>query len=219
MRKIENFKLAIFDLDGTLFNSMGIWKKIDIDFFEKYSLNIPKSYFDKVANLTFEETAKYTIDLFQLHKTVNELIFEWNQMAIYEYGNMKIKPYTKKYIKLLKTNNIKLIIVTSLTKELYRPLLINNHIYELFDYIVSTSDIGKNKEFIYKTIWQKFNVTPQECLVFEDLLSAIKIIKKLNMKAYGVYDKYSIKDKNEIIKIADGYLIKFSEAPIPKIIQ
>jgi HAD superfamily hydrolase (TIGR01509 family) len=217
MRKTEDFKVTIFDLDGTLFDSMGIWKKIDIDFFKKYNLNVSKSYFDIVSNLTFEETAKYTINLFQLNKSVNEMIAEWNQMAMYEYGNIKIKPHAKKYIKFLKINNIKVVVVTSLTKILYEPLLINNNIYELFDYIVSTSDIGHDKEFIYKIILQKFNIISQECLVFEDLLSTIKTVKKLNMKAYGVYDKYSSKDKNEIVKIADGYLTYFNEAPTPKI--
>lgn len=59
-----DFKAAIFDLDGTLLDSMGIWEKIDIDFLSKKNLSVPATYINELSSLSFKEAARYTINYF-----------------------------------------------------------------------------------------------------------------------------------------------------------
>ena len=82
-----DFKGAIFDLDGTIIDSMNVWEKIDIEFFEKRNIDMPNDYMEKVNIMSFEEAAKYTIERFNLKESKEDLIKEWNEMAIYEYSN------------------------------------------------------------------------------------------------------------------------------------
>ena len=133
-----DFKGAIFDLDGTLIDSMGVWEKIDKEFLKKRNISITHDYIEKINSMSFKKAAKYTIERFNLKESSEELIKEWNEMAIYEYSNnIKLKPHVKEYLEKLKNNNIKIGLATSSPRILYEPVLKNNHIYEYFDVLTS----------------------------------------------------------------------------------
>lgn len=72
------FEAAIFDLDGTLLNSMDVWEKIDISFLQKRGLSVPADYVTEICARSFEEAAQYTIDLFGLSENVTDIIDEWS---------------------------------------------------------------------------------------------------------------------------------------------
>ena len=104
-----NFKGAIFDLDGTIIDSMGIWEKIDIKFFEEINIPMPSDYIKIINNMSFEESAIYTIKRFNLKESKENLIERWNQMAMFEYAhNIKLKPNVRTYLEKLKENKFKL---------------------------------------------------------------------------------------------------------------
>ena len=70
------FKGAIFDLDGTVFESMYVWRQIDIDFLNKRGLYVPEDYLDKIVSLNFDEAAQFTIERFGFSETKEEIIKE-----------------------------------------------------------------------------------------------------------------------------------------------
>ena len=80
-----DFNAAIFDLDGTILDSMDVWEHIDIQFLKKRNLPVPDNYVTEICARSFEEAAQYTIDLFGLQETVEGIIEEWNNMAVEEY--------------------------------------------------------------------------------------------------------------------------------------
>ncbi len=80
-------KAYIFDLDGTLLDSMGVWEQIDIEFLKKREIEVTPNYMNAVCALSFQETAAYTIERFGLTDRVDELLKEWNAMAAYAYGH------------------------------------------------------------------------------------------------------------------------------------
>lgn len=213
-----HFNAAIFDLDGTLIDSMGIWEKIDIDFLTKRGLPVPETYINEICARSFREAAEYTINLFHLDERAADLISEWNGMAIYEYShNIGLKPYAKEYLALLKSCGIKLGTATSLPKVLSEPVLRNNNIYDYFDIQCSTDEVNRGKEFpdVFILASKKLEVLPDQCIVFEDLLPGIISAKKAGMKAFCIYDESSKEHRTEIQKIADGYLYDFKKAPVP----
>ena len=218
MRDMFNFKAAIFDLDGTLIDSMGVWEKIDIEFLSKRGLPVPETYINEICARTFQEAAEYTIDLFHLEERAEDLIREWNDMAIYEYShNVGLKPYAREYLALLKSCGIKIGTATSLPNVLSEPVLRNNGVYDCFDVQCSSEEVNRGKEFpdVFILASKKLKVPPEQCIVFEDLLPGIISAKKAGMRAYCLYDEYSKEQRTEIQKIADGYLYDFKNAPIP----
>lgn len=74
-----DFNAAIFDLDGTILDSMDVWEHIDIQFLKKRKLPVPENYVTEICARSFEEAAQYTIDLFGLQETVEGIIEEWNK--------------------------------------------------------------------------------------------------------------------------------------------
>lgn len=211
---MKEFKGAIFDLDGTLIDSMGVWETIDIKFLEKRYISLPKDYIEKINSMSFEEVAKYTIKRFNLNESVESLIKEWNDMAVYEYSNnIKLKPKVKEYLIKLKENNIKIGLATSSPKELYEPVLKNNKIYDYFDTFTSIEDVQKDKNYpdIYLYTAKKLGLKPNECIGFEDILISVNTLKKAGFMVVGVYDKYSHKDIDKIKAICDNFIYSFEE--------
>lgn len=214
-----NFEAAIFDLDGTLLNSMDVWEKIDIAFLSKRGLPVHPDYVMDICALSFEEAAQYTIELFELNETVPDIIEEWNAMAAYEYAHhVRLMPYTYEYLLRLKALHIKLAVATGLPEELYKPCLINNGIYNMFDFLCSTEQVQRGKEYpdIFLFVSNGLGVSPQKCIVFEDVLPAVRSAKQVGMITYGVYDKYSAHNEEKIRAIADGYIHDFRNAPLPQ---
>ena len=212
-------KAYIFDLDGTLLDSMGVWKQIDVDFLKSRGFDVPPDYISAVSSLSFPEAAKYTIRRFNLSESVEDLLNEWNSMAIYAYGNtVPLKPNAREYLQALKKQNVKLAIATSLPAALYEPALQNHGIKDLFDIICSTDEVahGKTKPYIFILTAQKLGVSPAMCIVFEDILQAIQSAKKAGMTVYGVYDKTSSEQWELIKNTADSVIYDFKDAPMPE---
>ncbi|MCR1934874.1 HAD family hydrolase [Clostridium tepidum] len=211
---MKNIEGAIFDLDGTLIDSMGIWEKIDYEFLNKRNLKVPCDLKDKIQSLTFEEGANFFKKNFNLKESPKEILNEWNSMVIKEYSlNIKLKNNAKDFLIKLKNKGIKLAIATSNTAELTKLVLKNNEILHFFDSITTISEVNRNKSFpdIYLLCAKKLNLSPEKCVVFEDILPAIKSAKAANMKTIGVYDTCS-KDKEDAIKkIADYYIYNYKE--------
>ncbi len=213
-----DFNAAIFDLDGTILDSMDVWEHIDIQFLKKRNLPVPENYVTEICARSFEEAAQYTIDLFGLQETVEGIIEEWNNMAVEEYSNhVGLLPHALDYLLRLKEHGIKLAVATGLPEKLYIPCLKNNSILELFDALCSTDEVQRGKEYsdVFELAARKLGVAPEHCIVFDDVLPAIKSAKAARMLAGGIYDKYSADQRTEIERIADIYLLDFRQAPIP----
>ena len=192
--------------------------KYDIQFLKKRNLPVPENYVTEICARSFEEAAQYTIDLFGLQETVEGIIEEWNNMAVEEYSNhVGLLPHALDYLLRLKEHGIKLAVATGLPEKLYIPCLKNNSILELFDALCSTDEVQRGKEYsdVFELAARKLGVAPEHCIVFDDVLPAIKSAKAARMLAGGIYDKYSADQRTEIERIADIYLLDFRQAPIP----
>ncbi len=130
---MKEYKSYIFDLDGTLLDSMGVWGQIDVDFLAKRGIAVPSDYMDAVSSMSFRETAAYTIKRFALPDAIDSLMREWNDMAAFAYGHtVQMKPYAKEYLMTLREHGVKLAVATTLSAELRAPVLRNNGIDTMF---------------------------------------------------------------------------------------
>jgi len=214
----NNIKAYVFDLDGTLLDSMDVWSKIDIEFLHKRGFAVPDDYAHMTTAMSFQQAAEYTIQRFNLSESAESLMRQWRDMAVFAYGNtIQMKPYAKEYLSSLKKCGAKLAIATSAAPDHYDAALRAHGIYEWFDVICSTEDVGcgKTSPDIYLLVADKLGVPPCDCLVFEDILPAVKSAKSIGMTVYAVYDKFSDRNWAEITELADGAIYSFEEAPLP----
>ncbi len=88
----------------------------------------------------------------------------------------------------------------------------------MFDELCSKEQVSRGKEYsdVFLLAARCLGITPQKCLVFEDVLPAVKSAKQAGMIECGMYDKYSAYQKAQIMDIADSYLYSFKNAPLPK---
>lgn len=211
---LNNIEAVIFDLDGTLIDSMWVWKNIDIEYMEKYKLEPPKTFNRDIEGRSFRETAEYFKETFNIPKTVEEIEDDWNKMAWDKYEHeVKLKKGTLNLLKYLKEKKIKMGIATSNSRELVELVLKSNGIDKFFDMICTSTEVqkGKPEPDIYLRVAKGLNKKSSECLVFEDVVNGIIAGKRANMKVCAVYDEASSEDTEEKKEKADFYVSDFTD--------
>lgn len=207
----------IFDLDGTLIDSMNVWVNADKNFLGKFGIIPDEEYNKKISSLTFTEGVEYIKSRYNIEMSTNEIMNELYNLAYDEYANnIKLKEHVLEFIKKAKQKNIKMGIATSCIKDMCFAVLKRNNIYEYFDVFMFSDEIGVNKTFpdIYIETAKKLGEDIKKCVIFEDSLHAIEGAKKSGAYVVGVYDEFSKDNKQKIIDICNEYINTFNEFSI-----
>lgn len=211
---MNNIKAAIFDLDGTLVDSMWVWQQIDIDYLSKKGHAVPNNLNDEITHLSFTQTAEYFKNKFSIDDSVEEIMNTWNTMAFDHYkNNVKLKVGALEYLQKLKQSGIKIGLATSNSIPLLTATLKNNNAFDLFDAITVTDEVKKSKSNpdIYLLAAKKLGVEPKDCMVFEDIIAAVNGAKLAGMKVTGVYDEHAKHQTNELKEKCDNYIYSYEE--------
>lgn len=206
---------AIFDLDGTILDSLWIWEEIDRRFLAKRGIAMPEDYVDAVNRMEFSQAAEYTIARFGLPDALESLMSEWTAMTRDAYAHeIALKPGVKAYLESLSSRGVRLGIATSSTPELFVPALENNGILRLFSAIATTSEVphGKDRPDVYLLAAERLGMLPSECIVFEDTLPGIRSASSAGFITAGVRDRFSENDAQAIKALSDFWIDTFESA-------
>lgn len=210
-------KGAIFDLDGTLLDSMRVWTDVDNEFLHRRGFEVPQDYAESIAHLSFDGCARYTIERFGLPDTPEELMDEWNRMAFKAYATtVPLKPHAGEYLRYLSATGARLAVATSLPPNFREPVLRRLGVLDLFDALCSVDDVGhvsKDHPDVYLYAAELIGVEPHDCTVFEDILAGVRAVKSVGMTAWAMYDASSKSHWPRICATADGVMHDFDEAP------
>lgn len=210
---MNRYKAVIFDLDGTLLDSMWMWHAIDIEYLGKYGIAIPDDLQKSIEGKSFNETAVYFKERFNIPETVEQIKSNWNEMSMDMYCNrVTLKSGAREFIKKLHKNNKKLGIATSNSRQLTEAALKAKEIYHYFDAVVTGCDVekGKPNPEIYLKTAEILGVKPSECLVFEDVPQGILAGKNAGMTTCAVDDEYSRKFIDEKKTLADYFITDYN---------
>ena len=201
------FRGALFDLDGTLLDSMYVWMEVDDRFFAERGMVTPSDYAKSLAGMSYREMAEYTKERFRLTETWEELVDIWMRMALEEYNlRVPLKSGSKEYLTYLKSQGVKLAVTTVQPPDMFIECLKRNGIYDLFDAFCSAGEHGKEDGALYLRAAGQLGIPPHECAVFEDIYEGIVGAKRVGMKAYCIEEPASRHIRNKIAPIADAML-------------
>ena len=208
----HNIKAVIFDMDGTLIDSTGIWHEIDKAFFNKRNMELPKDYAQHIVHLGLTQAAVYTKETYHLQESIQDIIKEWHDMSVdmYKY-HVPLKEGALELLELFKSNNVKMAIATANDEPLYRPCIERLGIGDYFDEIadVNTAKEGKQSAKIYLDLAKKMGAEPQNTLVLEDMPTCVKTAFKSGFIAVAVYDnaskEYDQEKKNNSILFINSF--------------
>ena len=211
---MKQMKAAIFDLDGTLVDSMWMWKAIDIEYLSRYGYECPEDLQRIIEGMSFSETAVYFKERFQIPESLEEIKAEWISMAMDKYcREVPLKKGAEEFLKALKKQGIKAGIATSNGRELVDAVLQSLEIDGYFEAVTVGCEVaaGKPAPDIYQKVAKTLQVPPERWLVFEDVPAGIMAGKAAGMTVCAIEDEFSAPMREEKLALADYYIEDYDE--------
>ena len=211
---LNNIKAVLFDLDGTLVESMSMWGDIDVDYLKKFHIPVPEGLQKAIEGLSMYQTAVYFKENFAIEDSLENIMDEWNRMAYKKYTTeIPLKPGVRAFLDVLKSKNIPCGIATSNSRILTEAILKSHQVENYFSVMVTGDEItnGKPNPEVYLEAAKKLDIAPEHCLVFEDIPFGIMAGKRAGMTVCAVEDDYSMNDMEEKIRLADFYIKSYEE--------
>lgn len=200
---------VIFDLDGTLIDSMKIWYEIDRNFLTEMGVeNIPDGISEKMKTMTIERAADYFISEFNLSVSCEYIIDRIRELVRIEYEeNIPLKPHAAELLEFLREKNIPCGIATATYRSLADAVLRRCGIYDYFKFILNDTDYpsGKNYPDIFFGAAERLGTMPCDTLVVEDSLHSIRTAVGAGFPTAAVYEETALCQEEEIKNTADMY--------------
>lgn len=204
--KSNGIKGAVFDMDGTLTDSMKRWTEIYSALTEHIGIELPDGFMMKVNHIPMSGRVKEIKKQFSLDVDENEAYSFWVEKAVGYYEKVfKIKPYMLETLKKLKASGVKCAIATASDKLCAEAFIKSNELNGYISSVTGLDEVSRPKSFpdVYLKAAEKIGVKPNECIVFEDALTAIKAAKYGGFKVCGVQDDCSKNDEEQIKSLSD----------------
>ena len=200
-------KYCIFDMDGTLVDSMGHWKNLEREFLLSKQVDEDVDEVLKVIqHMTIPAAMEYFINRFHFEGTVESLTDEFNAlMAAHYASDVEVKPGVIPYLDALQAKGVKMCIASATSVPLVTICLDRLALAKYFEFLLSCVDVNasKDKPDVFLEAARRLGGTPAETAVFEDSLVASTTAKNAGFHVVGIYDKYSEHNWPAIQALAD----------------
>ena len=208
------FDYILFDLDGTLVDSMWIWESIDVEYLDRFGLELPEDLHSCIEGMSFSETAQYFKERFFFLVTLEKMKSDWNRMAWEKYTQeVPLKSGIREFLRYHRARGVKMAVATSNSRELAEAVIAVHGLTDTFDVIVTGCDVAHGKPFpdVYLEAAVRLGVDPSECLVFEDVVAGIQAGRSAGMEVAAVEDAYSLYQERQKKELADLYIADYQE--------
>lgn len=215
-------KGAIFDLDGTLLDSMWVWHEVDTRFLLNHGLPVKEEYLTALKSMNFAQCAAFTREYYGVSLSDEEMYTEWDFLARKAYADeVTVKEGALEFLENLKSKGVRLGIATSSYESLFAPTFARCGLDGIFEHITTKDEVkcGKERADIFLRAAEKMGLAPAECAVFEDILLAVNTCRRAGFYTVGVADVHAAHDADAIRAAADMYIDTFNDPTLYSIFE
>lgn len=185
---------AIFDLDGTLLDSMGVWTAVDHAFLAHYGLPLDREYLMEVKRHSHAQAAVYTKEYFGLSDSPEDIVSLWHELAGDAYQTtIGLKPGVYEYLNYLHDSGVKIAAATSSLPEHAPTALERLGIMHFFENITYTREAARpSKTFpdVYLLAAERLGLSAADCIVFEDIPIGIAAAREGGFRVVAVDEPF-----------------------------
>lgn len=207
-------KTIMFDLDGTLLDSMSMWKNLGRNFLLHKNFKITDDVIKSMSTMSLVMSSSFLKDYYKLNDTVEEIHNDFKKTVMFSYLNeVNPKPFAIEVLKKYYSAGENVILTTATNEEFVEPVLTKLGIYNLFHNIYTSDTVGEMKDspdFFIK-VMQKENTKPEDCILFDDSEFALLAAKKAGISTCCVIDEHSIANYEMLKKECNFFINSFSE--------
>jgi HAD superfamily hydrolase (TIGR01509 family) len=205
-------KGAIFDMDGTLIDSMPVWANLGSDYLRQMGITPTDDLGKTIKTMTLMECAHYFRQAHGVTHSPEEIIAGFTRMMARQYEKeIPLKPQVRPFLEKLRDAGVRCCVLTANEKHLAAVCLERLNVLSYFDFVLTCTELGLGKEdpaLFIKTA-ELLGTIKEETMVFEDALHAAEAAKKAGLLVTGVYDPSGAKDEQAMRAIADCYVYAF----------
>ena len=205
---------AIFDLDGTLLDSMYIWTEIGLKFLKNEGVTPPPGASEQFVKMSLVQAAEFYIKNYAPDKTVMDIVKSINALIEdFYFKEVGLKDGVREFLEYLKSKIVKMCVATATDKYMVEKALERNGIREYFSEIFTCTSVGAGKDtsVIYDRALEHLGTFKKTTFVFEDALYAIETAKKADYKIVGIFDVSEPAEPEKVKELCDVYINNYSE--------
>jgi HAD superfamily hydrolase (TIGR01509 family) len=207
-------KAAIFDLDGTLVDSMQMWRGLARNYLGALGVEPPRDLNASLKGLALKEASVYIKQRFNLERSAVEVNMDLEKLLAGYYANqIQFKPHALEFLNELKSRSIPMVLATATDAHLASIILDKYSVKDYFKYILTPERLGfsKGQTDFFQRIVGRLGIDPRDIWVFEDALHCIESAKNCGLRVVAIKDKSALPDSARIRELSDIYLEDFSQ--------
>ncbi len=213
-KSVKNIQGAIFDLDGTILDSMFIWNDIGYKFLEMKNIQVPPGADKQFTQMSLQQAAEYYIAHFDNTATIESIINDINMLVEGFYFNEVLKKNDiQEFLEYLKERGVKMCVATATDKYMVEKALERNGLLHYFSEIFTCNGVGAGKDtpVIYDRALEHLGTPKENTFVFEDAFYAIKTANAAGYNVVGIKDVSEPEDVETIKQHCKIFINEYSE--------
>ena len=206
--------MKLFDLDGTLVDSNGVWERVDNTFLERRGLAPTREYSETVGHSIFPIAAQYTKDYYQLSEDPEEIMAEWTELGRAAYARqVPLKPGAGEYLARCRAAGERLVLFTACVPEFCRAAMERLGLTGYFERVIFVQELGVEKRDprAFSLALEELGERPEACTLYEDSPGVCRTAKQAGLTVVGVYDPFYAHYEGEMRGFCDRYIRDFTE--------